>query len=195
VGEDEDCSESKFITRDGLYTNGIPDNGQSGLCGDYSEFPCGQQAAVIAKCAAYEHAIRGPVTPDDVREIGQLLQKPHGRVASFQAFARRHHQMLIGLSGCPPRSSRIVEAIATRAINPTTTALAITDAARHLWCHVISEHWPASACPRNMDSLRVHTVVMHTSTGTRCPGVYAKIRPIRMIPSRNHATKPAIPTR
>lgn len=83
----EDSSSSKFISRDGLHTNGVPYNygDHSGLVGHHSEFACGQEAAVIAKYGAYEHAVGGPVTPDDVRTIGRLLKDAGATVAPFQA--------------------------------------------------------------------------------------------------------------
>lgn len=86
----EDGSDSRFITRDGLYTDGIPYNygDDSGLYGRYSEFACGQEAAVIAKYEAHEHAITGPVKPDDVMAIAKLFDDAGVRVAPFQAFGR-----------------------------------------------------------------------------------------------------------
>ena len=86
----EDGSRSKFISRDGLYTNGVPYNygDDFGLDGHHCEFACGQEAAVIAKYGAYERAVRGPVTPDDVRTIGGLLKDAGATVAPFQAFGK-----------------------------------------------------------------------------------------------------------
>lgn len=86
----EDGSDSKFMTRDGLYTAGIPYNygDDSGLYGYHSEFACGQEAAVIAKYDAREHAITAPVTPHDVMAIGKLFDDAGVRVAPFQACGR-----------------------------------------------------------------------------------------------------------
>jgi hypothetical protein len=86
----EDGSRSKFISRDGLHTNGVPYNygDHSGLDGHHCEFACGQEAAVIAKYGAYEHAVRGPVTPEVVRTIGGLLKDAGATVAPFQAFGK-----------------------------------------------------------------------------------------------------------
>lgn len=84
----EDASDSRFITRDGLHTNGVPYNyGEAaGLFGHASEFACGQEAAVIAKYCAYEHAISGPVTPEDTRNIGRLFEEAGVRPAPFQSY-------------------------------------------------------------------------------------------------------------
>lgn len=86
----EDGSDSQFITRDGLYTNGTPYNygDSSGLFGHRSEFACGQEAAVIAQSREFDKAVTGPVTPDDVRAIGALLRAAGVRVAPFQAFGQ-----------------------------------------------------------------------------------------------------------
>lgn len=89
----EDGSDTGFMTRDGYHTNGIPYNygDRSGLWGSASEFACGQEAAVIAKYAAYDRAIHDPVTPNNVREVGKYLQRSGARVAPFQAFGQRVH--------------------------------------------------------------------------------------------------------
>jgi hypothetical protein len=86
----EDGSDSEFITRDGLHTNGVPFNygDNAGLYGRSSEFACGQEAAVIAQRGAYDHAITGPVTPDNVRQIGKLFEDSGVRVAAFQAYGQ-----------------------------------------------------------------------------------------------------------
>jgi hypothetical protein len=86
----EDGSDSEFITRDGLHTNGVPYNygNNAGLYGRSSEFACGQEAAVIAQHGAYDRAITGPVTPENVREIGKLFADSGVRVAPFQAFGQ-----------------------------------------------------------------------------------------------------------
>jgi predicted amino acid dehydrogenase len=86
----EDGSDSEFITRDGLHTDGVPYNygDYSGLYGRASEFACGQEAAVIAQHGAYDRAITGPVTPENVREIGELFEVSGVRVAPFQAYGR-----------------------------------------------------------------------------------------------------------
>jgi hypothetical protein len=86
----EDGSDSEFITRDGLHTDGVPYNygDNAGLYGRSSEFACGQEAAVIAQHGAYEHAITGPVTPENVREIGKLFEDSGVRVAPFQAYGQ-----------------------------------------------------------------------------------------------------------
>jgi hypothetical protein len=86
----EDGSSSRFITRDGLHTGGIPYNygNAAGLHGDASEFACGQEAAVVAKYHAYDQAISGPVTPEDVRKIGRLFEQASVQVAPFQAYGK-----------------------------------------------------------------------------------------------------------
>lgn len=86
----EDASESQFITRDGLYTGGVPYNygDNSGLYGWHSEFACGQEAAVIAQAGEYDKAITGPVEPHNVRRIGELFRAAGVRVAPFQAFGK-----------------------------------------------------------------------------------------------------------
>lgn len=89
----EDASDSKFITRDGYYTNGKPYNygDKSGLYGIHSEFACGQEAAVIGKNREFHKAITGPVTPENVRIIGELFRAAGVRVAPFQAFGHPVH--------------------------------------------------------------------------------------------------------
>lgn len=86
----EDGSESRYITRDGLHTNGIPYNygDTAGLFGPASEFACGQEAAAIARYRAYDHAVTGPVTPSDVRNVGRLLVETGVQVAPFQSFGQ-----------------------------------------------------------------------------------------------------------
>lgn len=86
----EDASDSKFITRDGYYTDGIPYNygSNSGLYGPNSEFACGQEAAVIAQTAEFDKAITKEVEPRNVRLIGELFRAAGVRVAPFQAFGR-----------------------------------------------------------------------------------------------------------
>ena len=85
VGEDD--SRNSFATRDGLFTNGVPYNygDKAGLYGEKSDFGCGLEAAVIAKYSAYEDAIRGEVTPDNVKIIGKHFKNAGIRVAPFQA--------------------------------------------------------------------------------------------------------------
>ena len=89
----EDGSDTGFMTRDGYLTDGVPYNygNQSGLWGPSSEFACGQEAAIIAKYAAYEKAIHDPVTPKNVRVVGKYLKSAGARVAPFQAFGQRVH--------------------------------------------------------------------------------------------------------
>ncbi|MGV0626563.1 hypothetical protein [Mycolicibacter minnesotensis] len=86
----EDASDSGYITRDGLHTNGIPYNygDNAGLYGMASEFACGQEAAVIAKYQAYDSAVAGPVTPNDVRRVGALFEDSGVQVAPFQSFGQ-----------------------------------------------------------------------------------------------------------
>lgn len=86
----EDASESKFITRDGYHTEGVPYNygDRSGLFGVSSEFACGQEAAAIAQSGEFHKAITGPVTPENVRVIGALFRAAGVRVAPFQAFGQ-----------------------------------------------------------------------------------------------------------
>jgi len=86
----EDASDRQFITRDGLHTDGMPYNygDNAGLYGRASEFGCGQEAAVIAAHRAYDRAITGPVTPQNVREIGELFEDSGVRVAPFQAYGQ-----------------------------------------------------------------------------------------------------------
>lgn len=86
----EDASSSQFITRDGFYTSGNPYNygDKSGLYGPSSEFACGQEAAVIGKTREFHKAITGPVTPENVRIIGELFRAAGVRVAPFQAFGQ-----------------------------------------------------------------------------------------------------------
>lgn len=88
VGEDN--SGSKFITRDGYYTNGVPYNygNNSGLFGFHSEFACGQEAAVIARSGEYHNAITAEVEPRNVRVISGLFRAAGVGVAPFQAFGR-----------------------------------------------------------------------------------------------------------
>ncbi|HUO61925.1 MAG TPA: hypothetical protein VMT96_00540 [Candidatus Bathyarchaeia archaeon] len=89
----EDATLTNFITRDGYYTAGTPYNygDNSGLWGDASEFACGQEAAVIAQSGEYQHAISAPVTPENVRVIGELFRNAGITVAPFQAFGQRVH--------------------------------------------------------------------------------------------------------
>ena len=86
----EDASDNKFITRDGYYTDGAPYNygNQSGLFGNYSEFACGQEAAVIRQSEEFHNAISGPVTPDNVRIVGAMFRAARIQVAPFQAFGQ-----------------------------------------------------------------------------------------------------------
>ncbi|QZA06315.1 hypothetical protein K3U94_14895 [Mycolicibacter heraklionensis] len=86
----EDGSDSHFITRDGLYTDGTPYNygNTSGLYGFHAEFACGQEAAVIAKYGAYDRAIAGPVTPESAQRISTLFSEAGVRVAPFQAYGQ-----------------------------------------------------------------------------------------------------------
>jgi hypothetical protein len=86
----EDASDRQFITRDGLHTDGVPYNygDNAGLYGRASEFGCGQEAAVIAAHRAYDRAVTGPVTPQNVREIGELFEDSGVRVAPFQAYGQ-----------------------------------------------------------------------------------------------------------
>lgn len=86
----KDISPSGFMTRDGLYTGGVPYNygDKSGLYGIESEFGCGIEAAVIAQACAYEKAIKAPVTPDDVKKIGELFESAGATVAEFQSFGQ-----------------------------------------------------------------------------------------------------------
>ncbi|MCA9334671.1 hypothetical protein KC953_00835 [Candidatus Saccharibacteria bacterium] len=88
VGEDN--SDSKFITRDGYYTDGVPYNygNNSGLYGHFSEFACGQEAAVIARSGEYDKAITAEVEPRNVRVISGLFRAAGVGVAPFQAFGR-----------------------------------------------------------------------------------------------------------
>ena len=88
VGEDN--SDSKFVTRDGYYTNGVPYNYgvNSGLYGFHSEFACGQEAAVIARSGDYHKAITAEVEPQNVRVISELFRAAGIRVAPFQAFGQ-----------------------------------------------------------------------------------------------------------
>lgn len=86
----EDGSDSHFITRDGLYTDGTPYNygDTSGLHGLHAEFACGQEAAVIARFGAYDRAIAGPVTPEGTQRISALFSDAGVRVAPFQAYGQ-----------------------------------------------------------------------------------------------------------
>lgn len=89
----EDGSHSNFATRDGIFTGGVPYNygDRAGLYGEKSDFGCGLEAAVIAKYSAYEDAIRGEVTPEDVKNIGKHFKNAGIRVAPFQAASRPVH--------------------------------------------------------------------------------------------------------
>lgn len=89
----EDGSDSEFATRDGIFSNGVPYNygDKAGLFGDKSDFGCGLEAAVIAKYAAYEDAIRGEVTPENVKIIGKHFRNAGIQVAPFQAASQPVH--------------------------------------------------------------------------------------------------------
>lgn len=86
----EDATNSKFITRDGYYTDGVPYNygSNSGLYGVNSEFACGQEAAVIAQSGEFHNAVTAEVKPENVRIIGGLFRAAGVRVAPFQAFGQ-----------------------------------------------------------------------------------------------------------
>lgn len=86
----KDGSDNGFMTRDGRYTNGVGYNygDRSGLYGPDSEFGCGIEAAVIAQSGEYDKAIRAPVTPDDVKKIGELFETAGATVADFQSFGQ-----------------------------------------------------------------------------------------------------------
>ncbi|RYX79129.1 hypothetical protein EON76_00135 [bacterium] len=86
----EDASESEFMTRDGLYTNGIPYNygNEEGLYGEKSDFACGLEAAMIAHFSAFDDAIRGEVTPEKARIIGRYFTEANVRVAPLQAYSQ-----------------------------------------------------------------------------------------------------------
>ncbi len=88
VGKDN--SETRFMTRDGHYTGGVGYNygDKSGLYGPESEFGCGIEAAVIAQTGEYDKAIRAPVTPDDVKKVGELFEAAGATVADFQSFGQ-----------------------------------------------------------------------------------------------------------
>jgi hypothetical protein len=86
----EDGSDNGFMTRDGLYTGGVPYSygNEEGLYGPKSEFPCGAEAAVIAKYAAYHDAIREEVTSEKARKIGEWMCQAGIRVAPFQSHSK-----------------------------------------------------------------------------------------------------------
>lgn len=86
----EDGSETKFMTRDGLYTGGVGYNygDESGLYGKNSEFACGLEAAVVAQSGDHRNAIQGPVTPENVHTIRSLFNAAGVRLAPFQAFGK-----------------------------------------------------------------------------------------------------------
>lgn len=86
----KDMSANGFMTRDGRYTDGVGYNygDKSGLYGPESEFGCGIEAAVIAQSGQHDRAIQAPVTPDDVKKIGELFESAGATVADFQSFGQ-----------------------------------------------------------------------------------------------------------
>jgi hypothetical protein len=86
----KDTSANGFMTRDGRYTDGVGYNygDKSGLYGLESEFGCGIEAAVIAQSGQHDRAIHAPVTPDDVKKIGELFESAGATVADFQSFGQ-----------------------------------------------------------------------------------------------------------
>ena len=85
-----DGSASKFMTRDGYYTDGIAYNygDNSGLYGASTEFACGLEAATVAACGDRLNAINRRVEYGDVKIIGDLFDKYGVEVADFQSFGK-----------------------------------------------------------------------------------------------------------
>jgi hypothetical protein len=85
-----DASPSKFMTRDGYYTGGVPYNygDNSGLHGEFTEFACGLEAATVAACGDPRNAINSRVEYKDVQIIGRLFEEYGVAVADFQSFGK-----------------------------------------------------------------------------------------------------------
>ena len=86
----KDGSASKFMTRDGYYTNGVPYNygDNSGLCGESTEFACGLEAATVAAHGDKSKAVNKRVQYRDVEVVGELFDEYGVEVADFQSFGR-----------------------------------------------------------------------------------------------------------
>jgi hypothetical protein len=86
----KDRSGSKFMTRDGYYTDGVPysygDN--SGLCGESTEFACGLEAAAVAAHGDTRLAVKKRVEYENVTTIEDLFGRYGVDVADFQSFGK-----------------------------------------------------------------------------------------------------------
>jgi hypothetical protein len=85
-----DGSASKFMTRDGYYTDGVPYNygDNSGLHGEFTEFACALEAATVAARGDKRNAVSSRVGYKDVEIIGDLFEKYGVEVAEFQSFGK-----------------------------------------------------------------------------------------------------------
>ena len=83
-----DGSASRFMTRDGYYTDGVPYNygESSGLYGRSTEFACGLEVATIAARGDKHNAINRRVKYSDVKVVGNLFDEYCVEVADFQSF-------------------------------------------------------------------------------------------------------------